>query len=186
MKLEVRTIKGVEKIIDAISITEKAAQRVTVRALNDTAKWLKSNAARQISKETGVPSPFMKQRFFIRKAIAQQLDPPVISTISVNLYDVRAKDLGRLQQLKSGAKAGKFMFDKAFVATMSANPFNGKRGPSIYKRKGKPRFPVSEMGVEVKTKAEPIVEKLVNEAPAVYDARFQHLLAFETSKIGGK
>jgi hypothetical protein len=181
MKLEVRTINSVEKIIDAISITEKAAQRVTVRALNDTAKWLKSNAARQISKETGVPSPFMKRRFFIRKAIAQQLDTPVISTISVNLYDVRAKDLGRLQQLKSGAKAGKFMFDKAFVATMSA-----KRGPSIYKRKGKPRFPVSEMGVEIKTKAEPVIEKLVNEAPAVYDARFQHLLAFESSKIGGK
>jgi hypothetical protein len=177
MKLEVRTISGVEKIIDAIALTEKAACRVAVRALNDTAKWLKSNAARQISKETGVPSPFMKRRFFIRKVVANQVDGPVKTSISVNLYDVRAKNLGPLQQLKPGAKAGKFMFDRAFVATMSA-----KRGPSIYKRKGRERFPVSEMGVEVKTKAEPIIEKLVNEAPAVYDKRFQSLLDFETSK----
>jgi hypothetical protein len=180
MKLEIRTIQGMEKIIDAIAITEKAAKRVTVRALNDTAKWLKANASKEIAKETGVPSAFMKRRFFIRKAIAHQLDTPVISTISVNLYDVRAKNLGPLQQLAPGAKAGKFMFDGAFVATMKA-----KRGTSIYKRKGKPRFPVSEMGVEIKTKAEPIIERLVNEAPTVYDKRFQHLLDFETAKAKG-
>jgi hypothetical protein len=180
MKLEVRTIRGTEKIIDALALTEKAARRVTVRALNDTAKWLKANASKEIAKETGVPSAFMKKRFFIKKAIAQQLDSPVISTISVNLYDVRAKNLGPLQQLVPGAKAGKFMFEKAFVATM-----NAKRGTSIYKRKGKPRFPVSEMGVEIKSKAEPIIEKFVNEAPDVYEKRFQHLLDFETSKVGG-
>jgi hypothetical protein len=179
MKLEVREIQGVEKIIDAISMTEKAARKVTVRALNDTAKWLKSNAGKEISKETGVPSAFIKRRFFIKKAMAQQLEAPVITTISVNLHDVRAKNLGHLQQLKTGAKAGKFMFDKAFVGTMSA-----KRGPSIYKRKGKQRFPVGEQGVEIKTKAEPIVERLIHEAPVVYYKRFQHLLAFEASKGG--
>jgi hypothetical protein len=105
MKLEVRTINSVEKIIDAIAITEKAAKRVTVRALNDTAKWLKSNAGKEISKETGVPSASVKKRFFIRKAIANQVDAPVKTTISVNLYDIRAKDLGHLQQLTQGAKA---------------------------------------------------------------------------------
>jgi hypothetical protein len=179
MKIEVRTIQSVEKIIDALAVTEKAARRAAVRAINDTAKWLKSNASKEIAKETGVPSAFMKKRFFIRKAIAKQVDSPVSARISVNLYDVRALNLGPLKQTATGAKAGKFTFDKAFVATMHSS-----RGQSIYKRKGKARFPVSEMGVEIKTKAEPIIEKLVNEAPAVYDKRLMHLLDFEASKGG--
>jgi hypothetical protein len=62
---------------------------------------------------------------------------------------------------------------------------SAKRSPSIYKRKGKQRFPVSEIGVEIKTKAEPIIDRLVNEALTVYDKRFQHLMDFEASKGGG-
>jgi hypothetical protein len=177
MRIEIRTINGVEKIIDAMTLTEKSTRRVAVRALNDTAKWLKANASKEISKQTGVPREFVRKRLFIRKAIAQQVDGAVITTISVNLYDVRAKNLGPLKQIFPGAMAGKFMFDKAFVATMKA-----KRGQSIYKRKGKERFPVSEMGVEIKTKADPIIDRLVAEVPNVYDKRFQHLLEYESSK----
>ncbi|GHS91323.1 hypothetical protein AGMMS49949_01520 [Alphaproteobacteria bacterium] len=177
MKMEVRTLQGVEQIIDAMAVTEKAARKVAVRALNDTAKWFKSNAGKEIAKETGVPSAFVKKRFFITKAVAQELDSPLCATISVNLYDVRPPHLGALQKTSSGAKAGKFTFGGAFIATM-----NKKRGPSLYKRKGKELFPVSEMGVDIKTKAEPILERLVNEAPAVYEKRFQSQMNYEASK----
>ena len=175
MKLEVHTIHSVEKIIDMVNLTEKAAKKVAVRSLNETARWLRANTSRELAKETGVPSSFLKKRFFVRRAKAATL--PVTAILSVNLYDVRAKNLGHLQQLSRGGKAGKFMFDGSFVATM-----NAKRGQSLYKRKGRERFPVQEMGVEIKTKAEPILNKHLQEVPSIYEKRFQHHLIYELSK----
>lgn len=181
LKLNVRTIHGaaphhgVEKIIDVLVLTEKSARKVTVRALNDTARWFKSNAGKEISKATGVPSTVIKKRFFIRKPKTTEI--PVITTISVNLYDVKAKDLGKITQLKQGTKAGKFMFEGAFKATM-----NAKRGESIFKRKTRKRFPVKEMGVEIQTKANPVLERLLQTLPVYYEQRFTHQLNFETAR----
>lgn len=175
LKLDVRTIHGAETIIDALDLTAKAARKVTVRALNDTARWFKANAGKEVAKATGVPSTVLKKRFFIRKPSYNGL--PVSATISVNLYDIKAKDLGRLAQLARGARAGKFLFDGAFVATM-----NAKRGQSVYQRKTRQRFPVKEMGVEIKTKAEPVLEQLLRVTPAYYEQRFTHQMNFEKSR----
>lgn len=188
MKLNVRTIHevvphhgavphhGVEKMIDALALTGKSARKVTVRALNDAARWFKSNAGKEIAKATGVPSAVIKKRFFIRKPSSNEM--PVITTISVNLYDVKAKDLGKIMQLQHGAKAGKFLFEGAFKATM-----NAKRGESIYQRKTRQRFPVREIGLEIKTKADPVLERLLQALPTYYAKRFMHQLNFEMSRF---
>jgi len=177
MKLEVRTLDSVEKIIDMVSLTEQTARKVAVRSLNETARWLRASTSRELAKATGVPSSFLKRRFFVRKARAAKLDTPVTAILSVNLYDVRAKNLGHLQQLARGGKAGKFMFDGSFIATMST-----RREVSLYKRKGRERFPVAEMGVEIRSKAQPILNQKLQEVPAIYEKRFQHHLQYELSK----
>lgn len=172
LKLDVRTVHGTEAIIDALNLTAKAARKVTVRALNDTARWFKSNAGKELAKATGIPSTVLKKRFFIRKPSYQGM--PMTATILVNLYDVRAKNLGNLTQLASGARAGKFTFDGAFVATM-----NAKRGQSVYKRKTRKRFPVREMGVNIQAPAQPILDRLLGAAPGHY----QHQLNYETARV---
>lgn len=176
VQLDVRTVHSTEAILDALNLTAKAARKVTVRALNDTARWFKSNAGKELAKATGIPSTVLKKRFFIRKPSYQGL--PVTATILVNLYDVRAKSLGNLTQMASGARAGKFTFDGAFVATM-----NAKRGQSIYKRKTRKRFPVREMGINIQAPAQPILDRLLSSAQGYYQQRFTHQLNYETGRM---
>lgn len=172
LQLSVRTLQSGETIIDALNLTEKAARRCTVRALNETARWIRNHASQEIAKATGAPRAFLKKRFYIHKSTLKEA--PMSTRISMNVFDVKAKHLGPLSQLKTGAKAGRFMFDKAFVATM-----NAKHGQSIYQRKTKARFPVREMGVSIHEQAMPIVEQTLKEAAPYYDKRLQHHMDFE-------
>lgn len=172
LQLQIRTLQSGETIIDALDLTERAARKCTVRALNETARWIRNQASQKIANATGAPRPFLKKRFYIHKSNLKEA--PMSTRISVNVFDVKAKNLGALTQLKTGAKAGRFTFDKAFVATM-----NARHGASIYKRKTKARFPVREMDVSIRDQAMPIVEQTLKEAAPYYEKRLQHHMDFE-------
>ena len=172
LQLNVRTLHSGETIIDALDLTEKAARRCTVRALNETARWIRNHASQELAKATGAPRALLKKRFYIHKSNLKEA--PMRTRISVNAFDVKAKHLGPLHQLKTGAKAGRFMFDKAFVATM-----NARHGESVYQRKTKDRFPVREMGISIHEQALPMVEQTLKDAVPYYDKRLRHHMDFE-------
>ncbi|APR98991.1 phage tail protein [Wolbachia endosymbiont of Folsomia candida] len=155
--------------IKDINATEQQVRLAAVRALNKTALWLKSQAAKEISEEKQIKLTVVRKRLRIIKARASTLE--VI--IKANLYAARASSLGSMRQTKMGTKAGKYMFDNAFIATMP----EGHRG--IFKRKGRAALPIQEVKLPLEPEASKIVKELVNyEVEAIFEKFLQRELNY--------
>ncbi|WP_341808891.1 phage tail protein [Wolbachia endosymbiont (group E) of Neria commutata] len=160
---------NVNQIVSSIDSQESKVRLAAVRALNKTALWLKSQAAKEISKEKQIKLTVMRKRLRIIKARASTLE--VI--IKANLYDVKAHLLGNIKQTSTGSKAGKHMFTNAFIATMP----KGHRG--IFKRKGKTALPIQEVKLPLEPEASKIIKELViHEVEAVFEKFFQRELNY--------
>lgn len=133
-----------------------------LRALRETAKWFAEQFTDTVSEQTRI------QRDVVAKRVSMSKGRATI-TVTARVSPVRARELGPLTQLKPGAKAGNFYFHKSFVATM-----NARRGPSIYRRKGRPRFPVSEQGIAIELSALKAAKDLSARLSAYYEARWKH------------
>lgn len=162
---------AIADIVSTIEATRPAAQKAANRALRESARWFVTQTKREIAAQTKVPSKALSPRIRAGKLVRSNI------VVTLNLSPIRAKFLGPLTQLKPGAKAGRFYFPGAFVATMSA-----ARGESIYRRKGRPRFPVSEQGVPLNEKTRSILENLMGELPNYYEKRWDHHLNFLKEK----
>ncbi|MFP3021146.1 MAG: phage tail protein, partial [Wolbachia sp.] len=73
-------------IIQSIDAERKKVEKVTVSALNKTAIWLKSKAAKEISEEKRIKLSLIRKRLRIFKAKTSRLEV----LIRANLYDIRA------------------------------------------------------------------------------------------------
>lgn len=82
---------------------------------------------------------------------------------------VKAKFAGKIEVAEDGVFAGRFFFQKAFYAAIAHNT---NREPSIYKRKGRSRFPVVEQKVEVLHVPE-LIESLLPVIAAEMKLRFE-------------
>lgn len=164
---------AIADIVSTIEATRPAAQKAANRALRESARWFVTQTKREIAAQTKVPSKALSPRIRAGKLVRSNI------VVTLNLSPIRAKFLGPLTQLKPGAKAGRFYFPGAFVATMSA-----ARGESIYRRKGRPRFPVSEQGVAIAQPAHKAATTFAKQLPAYYERRWKHHLAFQRRQNG--
>lgn len=96
-------------------------------------------------------------------------------TITVNLNPVRAHALGAPTQHARGASVGRVHFPGAFIA----NIYGYK---SVYKRKGKPRFPVVEQRIELKD-SQAVLEEGVKQAPFYYEKRLRTIMYFQLTML---
>lgn len=160
---------NVNQIVNNIDSQEPKVRLAAVRALNKTALWLKTQAAKEISKERQIKLTVMRKRLRIVKARASTLE--VI--IKANLYDVKANLLGSMRQTKVGTKAGKHQFIGAFIATMP----EGHRG--VFKRKGRASLPIQEVKLPLEPEASKIIEELViHEVEEVFEKFLRRELDF--------
>lgn len=164
-----KTEEALAPIVSTFEATRSAATAASNRALRESARWFVSQAKKEIASQTRLPRKTLKMR--AGKLVHSSI------RITADLSPIRAKFLGPLTQLKTGAKAGPFFFHGAFVATMHAS-----RGPSVYRRKGRERFPVSEQGVPINEKTRSILENLMGELPNYYEKRWDHHLNFLKEK----
>ncbi|APR98663.1 phage tail protein [Wolbachia endosymbiont of Folsomia candida] len=160
---------NINQVTKDINAQESKIRLAAVRALNKTALWLKSQAAKEISKEKQIKLTVIRKKLRIIKARASTLE--VI--VKANFYNVKAHLLGGMKQTKVGAKAGKHMFTNAFIATMPM----GHRG--IFKRKGRASLPIQEVKLPLEPEATKIIEELViHEVEAVFKKFFQRELNY--------
>jgi Prophage minor tail protein Z (GPZ) len=158
---------NINKIIQNVNADKAKVELATVRALNKTALWVRSQAIKQISKEEQIPQKLLKSRFYVNRANKNYMK----SRISVGLFEIRASRLGNIKQTRIGAKAGRRMFKGAFVATMKS----GYKG--VFERMGRTPLPIEEVMVYKNTKT--IVKKLINnEMEKVFERYFHQQLQY--------
>lgn len=158
------------------NIAEKHTEIAAYRALNKTARWLRTKTIRSVSQQTGLQQKLIRERLQMLKASRKQLKAHLIS----NDAYIPAHKLGKLRQTATGARAGKFSYEGAFVATM---PSTGHE--SVFKRKRKNRLPIREMGFYFggytgRSWEEDVLDSQISER---FEHFFNHELQFLLSKL---
>ncbi|GHU17305.1 hypothetical protein FACS189472_04010 [Alphaproteobacteria bacterium] len=167
--------ESIAKITQTINALPEQVATASMRALNKTAAWVKSNCSRRIAKEKLVKLKIINDRIRVVKASTANLQARILA----NMVSIKARDLGSLRQTSVGAIAGKHMFEGAFVATM---PKTGHA--SVFKRTTKKRLPIKEMWLPIYNEATQIIEKMIDaEASAIFEKHFLHELRFITGAI---
>lgn len=164
----------IDKIVSSIKALPDQVNRASLFAINRTAEWLKSSAAREISAEKRVKLKVILDRIKILKANKKQLS----ANINANMWALKGKDLGNMTQSSFGATAGSHLFKRAFVANMKS----GHRG--VFRRKGKERLPIKEQYVMLDNYASKLIANLIDqESPAVFEKHFGHQIKKITGAI---
>ncbi|MDN5248212.1 MAG: phage tail protein [Wolbachia endosymbiont of Tyrophagus putrescentiae] len=162
-------IKTGNQIISNIDNYNLKARLAAVKALNKTALWLKSQAAKEISREKQIKLNVIRKRLRVFKAKTSRLDV----LIRANLYGIRAASIGKMKQTRKGTKVGKHQFTGAFMAVMP----RGSRG--VYKRKGRTALPIEEVKLPLEPEASRIIESLVNyEVERIFEEYFSRELNY--------
>lgn len=133
----------VERWLDAAPKRIFSAKNSAIRT---TATFARRELQRRVTAATGLPSRVFKVfRIKRRDAIGR-------STVWIGANPVEAAYVGKLQQEPSGASAGEFFWEGAFVATLRSGH------TSIFKRKGRKRLPIVEQVVDL-----PMVKAIAKE-----------------------
>jgi hypothetical protein len=107
------TLKDADAVLKALPRDIFNAQRSAER---DTVRFAKNQTQNRIIERTGVPARvFRRIKGRIRTKNTQKL-----GVVWLGFNEIAAAYLGRLQQTRTGARAGKFFFEGGFIATMKS------------------------------------------------------------------
>ena len=167
--IDVDGAANISKIIADFNATEKHAVVASMRSLNKTALWLRTQATREISKNRRITQKIIRQRLRILKASRRQLKSHVLASLG----GVTATKVGKPRQTKTGARVKQYDFPGAFVATMPG----GHTG--IYKRKRKTRLPIRELSIPLEPESSDIIESFLDSrVKERFETIFRHELRF--------
>nr|WP_265027744.1 phage tail protein [Wolbachia endosymbiont (group B) of Chorthippus parallelus] len=159
---------NINEIICNIERKEQKIKLAAIKALNKTAIWLKSKAAKEISEEKKIKLSLIRKRLRIFKAKTSRLEV----LIRANLYDIRASAIGKIQKTRRGSKVGKHEFIGGFAAVMP------KGNSGMFKREGRAALPIKEVKLPLEPEASRIIGNLVNyEVEKVFEKYFIHYMS---------
>ncbi|WP_447933103.1 phage tail protein [Wolbachia endosymbiont of Dactylopius coccus] len=165
---DIKTNNNINEIISNIERKEQKIRLAAIKALNKTAIWLKSQAAKEISEEKRIKLSLIRKRLRIFKVKTSRLEV----LIRANLYDIRASTIGKIQKIRRGSKAGKHEFIGGFAAVMP------KGNSGIFKREGRAALPIKEVKLPLKPEASKVIRDLVNyEIEKVFTKFFERDIA---------
>ncbi|MDX5527175.1 MAG: phage tail protein [Wolbachia endosymbiont of Andrena nigroaenea] len=154
-------------IIQSIDAERRKIELATVRALNKTALWVRSQTVKQVSEEKQIPKKAKRKKLSVDKANRKRL----WSVVKLSSQWIGVAKLGSIKQTKIGAKVGSRTYEGAFIATMK----NGHIG--IFKRRYMTPLPIDE--IKVNTQAREIMKELVdNEVERVFEKYFDQQMSY--------
>ncbi|WP_265024623.1 phage tail protein [Wolbachia endosymbiont (group A) of Eupithecia tripunctaria] len=73
MRINIEVTGSIEKVIQSIDAERKKVEKATVRALNKTALWVRSQTVKQVSEEKQIPKKAMRKKLSVDKANRKRL-----------------------------------------------------------------------------------------------------------------
>lgn len=167
MRINIEVTGSIEKVIQSIDAERKKVEKATVRALNKTALWVRSQTVKQVSEEKQIPKKAMRKKLSVDKANRKRL----WSIVKLSSQWIGVAKLGSIKQTKIGARAGSRMYEGAFIATMK----NGHIG--IFRRRYMTPLPIDE--IKVNTQARKTMKELAeNGVERVFEKYFHQQLEY--------
>ena len=152
-------------------LTESQVTIATARALNKTARWLRTQVARETAKSLKLPVNKAKQGLMVLRANKQHLQAGIGLTKTAGV--IKATQLGAARPTRQGVRTGQRFWSHAFTATMPS----GHRG--VFKRRGQARLPIQEMQLVVTGRMAKAMQMLADDKAAHYfEQTFAHELRY--------
>lgn len=154
---------SIEKQINAaMRRLSHISTRVVVQAisssLNKTATHVKGRTIKGIAKEAGIKQKPVRQRLFVSRSTARKTRARVRTyTQGVPVVSLLSPSQRVPGKRRKGIKAGRHFFQGAFINTVQSN---GK--PQVMKRRGKERYPVDVLKIDIEKPAKRI-QKVVGQ-----------------------
>lgn len=157
MPIKIDIIGGdLEQVVRDIEAQSPAARRALIRAVRRVTRSASSQAARDVAKRSKVPVRALREssRVFTRLPANTQRDQ-VSGSVWLGQLPLPARYIGALSQTPTGARAGRYRFEGAFVAQMKKS--SGLR--SVFRRVRKSRLPIRQEAVDL-TVVEPVMRQI--------------------------
>ena len=141
-------------------LSDKTVKQATLRALNKTARWLRTQVVRDTAKSLNIKVGAVKKDLLLLRPNHQHLQAGV--ALGKNSGVIQAVKLGEPKQSQQGVRTGKRFWSKAFIATMPS----GHRG--VFRRHGRARLPIQEMRLVVTGHMATVMQNLADDKAAAY------------------
>ena len=152
--------------------TERQLQTAAIRALNKTARWLRTHIASGTAKPLNIPVGLVKAGLVSIRA--RQSQPVAGIALKKSGATIKASKLGSPQQTPRGVRTGNKHWDKAFIGTQH---HSGRQ--AVFRRRGKARLPIRELSVAVTGTMSDVMEHLADGAAMKqFDKIFAHELRY--------
>ena len=152
----------------ALGVSERQIKTAAVRALNKTARWMRTHVARNTAQSLNVRVGAIRKDLILLRARASHPQSGVAKGSKAGV--IKVTELGSPRQNRLGTRVGKRQFDGAFIATMPT----GHRG--VFRRKGKSRLPIQEVQLVTTGRIAEVMEALAEKQAM---SRFEHLFEHE-------
>jgi hypothetical protein len=157
---------------EALHTTERQLQTAAIRALNKTARWLRTHVASDTANKLNIPVGLVKTGLVSIRARPNQ--PVAGIALKKSGAVIKASRLGSPQQTQRGVRTGRKHWDKAFVGTQH---HSGRQ--AVFRRRGKARLPIRELSIAVTGVMSDVMEQLVDGAAMrQFNKIFEHELRY--------
>lgn len=126
----------------ALTLTQQQFKTAAIRALNKTARWLRTQVTSDTAKQLKLNVSTIKRGLVLLRARPNQ----PIATVALKRSGavIKARTLGALQQTSRGVRTGRKHWDGAFIAN---KPSSSRQ--AVFRRRGKARLPIQELHIVV-------------------------------------
>ncbi len=174
------SMEGVKQDQDLISrqlaLTQHSIQKAEARAVNKTARWLRTQVLRQVSRAVRIPQKALKSRFLIPKKANRT---ETRATFWAGMYGIDPLWLGAGRRTKTGYRVGRRQFVGGFRATMRS----GHTG--VFRREGRERLPIIQEYITINTETEEAVRRLIPRAEHELIKKLKQEINYELHKTAG-
>ena len=160
-----------EQLTQTLNATERQLKTALVRALNKTARWMRTRIAKDTAQALKVRVKDVNPGLALLSARASQTIAGIGLKPSAGV--IKAEQLGSVRQTAGGTRAGQYYWPHAFIWTTPG----GQRG--VFRRSSKSRLPIRAVQLIVTSRMAERMQQL-SQGPAIqqFDKTFARELRY--------
>lgn len=169
--IDAAELASVQRTLNA---TNAQIDRASVRSVNKTLAWVRSQGGRLLAREHDVPLKTLRGRLRVGKASAGTPR----GSAWFGTRPIKAVYAGRPLESLGGTKVRGHFFPGSFVARMPSGHFG------VFKRRGAARLPIDEQMIRLH-QAEAVLQGIADRAPERLRTIYAQELNYELNVRGG-
>lgn len=181
------TLEGHEAVLADFVAKPGQIARASRRAVQKVTRSVGGVLARELAREHKLPLSIFgagagrgrRVRFSRGSSVTDPIKTgqAAVGTIWIGHRPIKASHLGTPRQTRTGARAGKHLFERAFVATTASGH------TTVFKRTGRSRLPIEEQTVSL-DKSGDIIDRIAATIPARLADLLRQELNYEVNVRG--